>query len=111
MLNEGYSDLTAGNTNCDLVSAIFTAKVTVQPLGTVVTNSFFTATSLIDAPSDNLWYNTIRNLLLSITGVGRVTIDELNNQITIETSRGNNSLNGQEIIVELVINYDIMCLT
>jgi len=111
MLNEGYSDITVGNTNCDLVSAIFTTKVTVQPLRTVVTNSFFTATSLINAPSDNLWYNTIRNLLLSITGVGRVTIDELNNQITIETSRGNNSLNGQEIIVELVINYDIMCLT
>ena len=32
-------------------------------------------------------------------------------QITIETSRGNTSLEGQEIIIDLVIVYDIMCLS
>jgi len=111
MLNEGFVDLTSGNTSCDLVSAIFTAKVSVKPLGTVVTQTFFTATTLVNAPSDNLWYDTLKSLLLSISGVGNVTIDAINNQITIETSKTNNSLSGQEIIVELVIVYDIMCLT
>jgi len=111
MMNEGFADLTTGNTNCDLVTATFNAQVLVNPLGTSVTQSFFTSTSLNVAPSDNLWYDTIKSLLLSINGVGNVVIDQLNNQITIETSRTNNSLNGQEIIIKLNIVYDIMCLT
>jgi len=111
MMNEGFLDLTTGNTNCDLVTATFNAQVMVNPLGTSVTVPFFTSTSLNVAPSDNLWYNTIRGILLGINGVGNVVIDQLNNQITIETSRTNNSLNGQEIIIKLNIVYDIMCLT
>jgi hypothetical protein len=111
MMNEGFADLTTGNTNCDLVTATFNAQVLVNPLGTSVTVPFFTSTSLNVAPSDNLWYDTIRGILLGINGVGNVTIDQLNNQITIETSRTNNSLNGQEIIIKLSIVYDIMCLT
>ena len=111
MMNEGFIDLTSGNTNCDLISATFSAKVSVQPLGTVVSQQFFVSNSLATAPSDNLWYNAISSLLRSISGVGNVTIDSLNNQITIETSRNNNSLDGQEIIIELVIVYDTMCLT
>lgn len=111
MLNEGFYDLTTGNTSCDLVSATFTAKVSVEPLGLTSSQTFFTSTSLVNAPTDNQYYNTVRSLLLSIPGVGNVTIDQLNNQITIETSRGNTSLEGQEIIIDLVIVYDIMCLS
>jgi uncharacterized protein (DUF2141 family) len=111
MLNEGFYDLTTGNTECALVNAVYTAKVSVNPAGTVVSQPFFTSTSLVQAPSDNLWYNTIKSLLLSIPGIGNVTIDQLNNQITIETSRNNTSLQGQEIIIDLVIVYDIMCLS
>jgi hypothetical protein len=50
-------------------------------------------------------------LLLGISGVGNVIIDQLNNQITIETSRNNTSLEGQEIVVELIIDYNIICLS
>jgi hypothetical protein len=53
----------------------------------------------------------VRNLLLTIPGVGGVTINPLTNQITIETTRGDDTLNGQEIVVDLVIDYDIMCLS
>jgi len=111
MLNEGFFDLTSGNTNCDLISAIFTAKVSVEPLGTIVSQPFYTATTLSSAPSDNLWYDEIQNILLGIPGIGSVTIDALNNQITITTSTINPILNNQEIIIELIIIYDIMCLT
>lgn len=111
MLNEGFQDITSGNTDCDMVSAIFTAKVSVIPEGTVVTQSFYTSTSLVDIPSDNLWYDTVKSLLLSIPGIGAVTVDPLNNIISIQTSTTNNSLENQEIKVELVIVYDIMCLT
>jgi uncharacterized protein (DUF2141 family) len=111
MMNEGYDDLTSGNTNCRLISATYSAQVSVKPLGTVVSQSFFTGTTLNSGPSDNLYYNTITTLLKSILGIGNVTIDQLNNQITIETSKTNHSLNGQEIIIKLIIVYDIMCLT
>ena len=111
MLNEGFFDLTTGNTSCDLISATFTAKVSVNPAGLTAQQDFFTSTSLVQAPSDNTWYNTVKSLLLSIPGVGNVTIDQLNNQITIETSRNNTSLEGQEIVLDLVIVYDIICLS
>jgi uncharacterized protein (DUF2141 family) len=111
MLNEGFFDLTTGNTSCDLISATFTAKVSVNPAGLTAQQDFFTSTSLVQAPSDNLWYNTVESLLMSIPGVGNVIIDKLNNQITIETSRNNTSLQGQEIVLDLVIVYDIICLS
>ena len=111
MLNEGYFDLTSGNTSCDLISATFTAKVSVNPSGIVASQNFFTSTSLVQVPTDNDWYNTVRTLLLGIPGVGGVTINATNNQITIETSKNNTSLEGQEIVIDLIIGYDIICLS
>jgi hypothetical protein len=111
MLNEGFFDLTSGNTSCDLISASFTAKVSVNPSGIIASQNFFTSNSLVQVPTDNQWYDTIRTLLLGIPGVGNVIIDQLNNQITIETSRNNTSLEGEEIVIDLIINYDIICLS
>ena len=111
MLNEGFVDLTNANNGCELVNATFTAKVSVNPSGVVATQNFFTSTSLVEVPTDNQWYDTLKTLLLGINGVGNVSIDQLNNQITIETSRNNTSLEGQEIVVELIIDYNIICLS
>jgi hypothetical protein len=94
-----------------LISATFTAKVSVNPSGIIATENFFTSTSLVQVPTDNDYYDTIRTLLLGIPGVGNVIIDQLNNQITIETNRNNTSLQGQEIVIELIIVYDIICLS
>jgi len=58
-----------------------------------------------------LWYSTIESMLESIYGIGNVTVNQLTNEITIETDRSETSLNGQEVIIELIIVYDIMCLT
>ena len=111
MLNDGYDDLTSGNTSCNLISAEFTVKVSVNPLGLTTSQSFYTATSLIDAPSDNLYYDTVVDLLNTIPGIGVITVDSANNQITIQTSTDSSTLDGQEIIVELIIVYDIICLS
>jgi len=111
MLNDGYDDLTSGNTSCNLISADFSVKVSVNPLGLTTSQSFYTSTSLIDAPSDNLYYDTVVALLQTIPGIGNISVDAANNQITIETSTTNNSLDGQEIIIELIIVYDTICLT
>jgi hypothetical protein len=111
MLNEGFYDLTLGNTGCNLISATFTAKVSVNPLDLTTSDTFYTSTGLIDAPGDNLYYDSITQLLLSVPGVGEVIVNPLNNLITIETIPGNNTLNNQEIIIDLIIEYDIICLT
>ena len=111
MLNEGFDDLTNDKVSCDLLSAVFGVKVSVNPMGLTTSQNFFTGTTLVTAPSDNLYYDTVKDLLLTIPGIGGVTIDALNNQITVNTEPGNNTLNGQEIVVELTIVYDIMCLS
>jgi len=109
MLNQGFFDLTSGNTNCILVSAEFFAKVSVQPQNTVSTQSFYVSNSLTSVPSDSLWATTIQNMLLSVYGVQSVVIDEINNTITITKSPNNTTLIGQEISVDVVIVYDILC--
>lgn len=110
MLNQGYIDLTMGETNCTLNSAIFTAKLKINPLGYVRTLEFFTTDSLIKPPADNDWYNAVRTILLATPGILNVNINELSNEITIQTLPGDSELNGQEIILELLINYDITCI-
>jgi len=111
MLNEGFYDLTTGNTSCSLVSADFVAQVSVTPSGWTTSDTFFTSTSLVQAPSDNLWYDTIKTLLLAVPGVGNVIVDPLSNQITISTDPANTSLDGQQMVIDLIINYDITCLS
>jgi hypothetical protein len=49
-------------------------------------------------------------MLLSISGIVSVTINPTTNQITIKSNSGNN-ISTQEVIVELIIVYDIDCLS
>lgn len=109
MLNEGFFDLTSGNTDCTLVSAIYTANVTITPSGLTLTNSFYTGTTLTDVPNDTLWISTIQSLLESVTGITNVIINQANNQIKIETTDDENSLNTQQVSLDLTIEYDIIC--
>lgn len=108
MLNEGFVDITSANTNCNLVSATFTAKVSVDPLGDVYTSTFYTTTSLLDAPADNLWYDALRTLIYTIPGVYGVTINPLTNQIIIKCIV-DGPLTNQIITVDVLIGYDITC--
>jgi hypothetical protein len=109
MLVEGYIDLTSGCTNCLMNSAIFSAVTTVA--GTGFSQSFYTATTLNDVPSESNWATTVQNLLSGITGVGTVTVNTTENTITLDTSceESTNALANQNITVELKIVYDIDC--
>ena len=109
MLNEGFNDLTIGNIGCKLNSAIFGVTVSVNPLGLMASENFFIGTTLTSVPSDNLYYETVRSLLLTIPGIDDVIFNPSNNQITISTIPDDITLNGQRIIVELTIVYDISC--
>jgi Leucine-rich repeat (LRR) protein/uncharacterized protein (DUF2141 family) len=109
MLNEGFKDLTVGQTGCNLLQSVFDIKISVNPSGYSVNESFFTGYTLNSVPSDNLYINTLREMLLNIPGVGGVIVNGDTNQLTINTIPGDDTLIGQQIIVELVINYDILC--
>ena len=110
MLNEGFNDLTIGKVGCKLNSAIFGVEVSVIPLGLSTSETFFTGTTLTSVPTDELYCETIKDLLLTIPGIGEVTFNLLENQIIINTEPGDTTLINQRIIIELVIVYDISCL-
>jgi len=110
MLNEGFQDITSGQTGCNLSSATFTTKVKVGVFYPEVTETFYTTYSLLDAPTDNLFYDSIQNLLSSSIGVGEVIINEIDNKITILSDVNRQDLVSQlDIKVYLAIDYDIYC--
>jgi hypothetical protein len=109
MLYEGFLDLTTNRENCRLTESIFGINIFVNPNGFTTSQSFFTGTTLTSVPTDTLYLNTLKSLLLTVPGVGDVTINEENNQIIVSTIPWDDTLNNQELIVELTIEYDILC--
>jgi copper chaperone CopZ len=106
MLNEGYYDIISGHTNCLLSAATFVAQVEVS--GVTYTDSFYTGTTLLDIPTNQQWYDAVETILLSIPGVSSVTIDTTTSVVTISTEGG---LANQQIIIDLIIQYDINCVS
>ena len=109
MYNEGFRDLTSGNTDCVLSSATFSVEITVT--GTTFPTPlvpFYTSTSLLDIPTDQQYFNEVESILLTIPGVTGVTIDSNTSQITISTD---DTLSGEQITVQLIIDYDIDCVS
>jgi hypothetical protein len=109
MLNEGYNDVISGHTDCLLSAATFVAQVEVS--GTTYTDSFYTGTTLLDIPTNQQWYDAVETILLSIPGVinpGGVTIDTTTSVVTIATE---GELANQQIIIDLIIQYDINCVS
>jgi hypothetical protein len=108
MLNYGFQDITTGDTTCVLNNAQFIASVTANT--STVSGSVYTSLSLIDVPTDEQLYGTIETLLESISGIGDVTVDYINNQIIINSDCTlNNNLSDIGVKIELIIIYDITC--
>jgi len=111
MLIEGFKDLTSGDTNCILNSAVFEVEVTLSGVTTSSTGqTFYTATTLNDFPADNLYYDTVKILLLSYSGITYVDIEPIENKITIGTiSNPPQEYIDSEVIVGVKVYYDISC--
>lgn len=112
MLNEGFFDLTSGDTNCILNSAIFTANVSVN--GVISQDVFYVSSGSTDYPSEQQWADSISGLLYSYSGITEVIIDIEKNQIIIkngcnEGSTSGNLLSDANVKVNLYIDYDISC--
>jgi len=118
MYLEGFSDLSSGNTNCIINDAIFSiyAQVGSQSAQT----EFYTSSGATDYPSDTLWAQTITDTLDSFYGISGTTVDITNNRIQIYTTCEDipknctvapiNPLQDSQVIVNLVIDYDISCV-
>jgi len=119
MFNEGFYDLTTGDTNCILNEATF--KLVVDVDGVTLENEFYISNSLNDFPDLILWSETLQTMLESYTGVGEVVIDYENNTIKITNdceeifkncqTQTYNLLADTRFIVNMVISYDISCVS
>jgi hypothetical protein len=68
----------------------------------------------VSPPTDNLWNEQVRSMILKVKGVSNVIIDELNNELVIISDPANAPIvNGTiaaiNIKVYLVIDYEISC--
>lgn len=119
MFIEGFFDLTSGDTNCIVNSAIFEVDITIN--GANSTNIFYTSTGIDDYPSDNEWADALSGVLLTFSGVSDVSINIEENKIIIEnacTQGGtdcnpttSNSLKDAHVVIKLNIEYDISCVS
>lgn len=119
MYLEGFSDLTSGDTNCVINEAIF--YIYSQVGSTSAQTQFYVSSSSTDYPTDQLWADTIIDTLESYYGISGVTVDIISNRITISTTCEDipkgceivpiNPLQDNEVIVKLVIDYDISCVS
>ncbi len=119
MYLEGFNDLTSGDTNCIINSATFTigAEVGGQSAETI----FYTSSGSTDYPNDILWADAISTILNDFVGISDVTIDLPSNRIIIKTNceeitkncgpQTINPLQDTEIKVNLLIDYDISCVS
>ena len=108
LLNKGFKNITSGQTSCNLVQSIFTVNIEIPAIVSTA-STFYTGYTLIDVPSDNLYYDTVKSLLESINGIGEVIIDPVINEIIIKSDINDDSLIGSQIIIELIIDYQINC--
>lgn len=108
---DGYVAAISANTGCNLYQGVFTSNVYVNSV--LYQDSFYTANTLNQVLSmgDNLWYDSIKDVLMSVYGIGEVVIDVLNNQITINTDCNlpGNILAGAQILIDVQVDYDINC--
>lgn len=117
MYNEGFFDLSSGDTNCIINSATFTLDMTVDGVNSQTV--FYTSTGIDDYPTDEDWVNAITTQLFTYTGITSVETDLVNNKIIIRSGCitggtgcqqfTTTQLDDVRVIINLVIDYDISC--
>jgi hypothetical protein len=110
MLNEGFYDLTLGDTNCVLSQATFIAQVEVS--GITGSTEFWVGYDLGDYPGDNEWYDVIKELLLGFDIIADVVVDPINNTILIiSTCEASQTIIDTPVKITLKIEYNISCVS
>jgi hypothetical protein len=109
MVNEGFYDLTTGNTNCVLSAATYIATIDIS--GNTYEQSFYTGTTLTDVLTESEWVDALEGILSGITGVGSYTVNPSTNTIQVKSfcDGDENTLSDSEFIMGLSIEYNINC--
>jgi hypothetical protein len=109
MVNEGFYDLTTGNTNCVLVSAVYAATIEIS--GNTYEQNFYTGTTLTDVPTESEWVDALESILSGITGVLSYTVNPSTNTVEVKSFCDGNedTLSDSEFIMGLRIQYNIIC--
>lgn len=119
MYLEGFKDLTSGDTNCIINSANFIVSAEVN--GQSAFTQFYTSTGATDFPNDIVWADSIQTLLENFVGISNVSVDIQSNRISLQTDCEEinkdcitqiiNPLQDTNIVVNLLIDYDISCVS
>jgi hypothetical protein len=118
MYNEGFYDLTSGDTNCIVTAATFTAQAIVG--SEIKEDLFYSSSGITDYPTDYLWSQVITDLFNQFNGIGDIIIDFENNTIKLTNdceeiqkncgTQKYNLLNDENIKLNLIIDFNIACV-
>jgi hypothetical protein len=106
MLNQGYQDLTSGETNCKLTLAQFNLLLNVGI--SAFTSNFFATTSLSVYPTDQQYVDALNALLSGVPGIGSIVLNANTNSISLNTDC-DRTLSADTVSVAIRIDYDICC--
>lgn len=109
VFNEGFNDLSLGNTSCQLNSALYEIIVEATPMSYSASTIFFTGDSRTVVPLDSEYAEALKSIVSDIPGVDGVEYDLFTNKITIIAEPNNQTILLQVITIKLKITYDIIC--
>jgi SprB repeat len=111
LLYNGYIDVTTGHDLCKLNSATFYCDVELS--GITYSAEFYTTLSLDDLPTVSGFSAILQYVLLNITYIETVIINNEDNTILIQSQSvgGVEVYRDEDIIVSVRIEYDTSCVT
>ena len=107
MVVEGFYDLTSGETGCILNSTVFIAETYLN--GVYAYDSFYNGYDLGDFPADNLWAETVQNLLETYDEVSTVQVNIIENTFNVTIRCGDGEV-PTTLVIDLKIVYDVSCI-
>ena len=91
MVVEGYFDLTSNDIGCILNGTLFYAEVFLNENVVITEEPFYIGSTLNDFPADNLWADTVKELIESFENVPTVKIQDGFYEVMQKTNEDTNS--------------------
>jgi hypothetical protein len=109
ILNDGFNDLTLGNTSCYLNTAIYELIIDLNPMMYSASTVFFTGDTRTKVPSDSEYADVLKSIISDVPGVESVEYDLFTNKVKIIAEPNNQQILSQVLTIRLKITYDIIC--
>jgi hypothetical protein len=109
ILNDGFNDLTLGNTSCYLNTAIYELIIDLNPMMYSASTVFFTGDTRTKVPLDSEYADVLKSIISDVPGVESVEYDLFTNKVKIIAEPNNQQILSQVLTIRLKITYDIIC--